>query len=42
MMARELVLLASKAGATSVVANTLPQANPSTRVLQKVGFHYAK
>lgn len=38
-MARELVCLAAKAGAASVVAETLPQPNPSTRVLQRVGFH---
>jgi dihydropteroate synthase len=40
-MARELVLLAKAAGARCVVADTLPEANPSTRVLQKVGFHRA-
>src|SRR5207237_7885901 len=40
-MARELVVLAATAKAREVVAQTLPQANPSTRVLQKVGFHRA-
>ncbi|MBK7858880.1 MAG: dihydropteroate synthase [Archangiaceae bacterium] len=40
-MARELVLLAARAGAATVIAETLPEANPSTRVLQKVGFHRA-
>lgn len=40
-MARELVLLARAAGVTSVIAETLPEANPSTRVLQRVGFHRA-
>src|SRR5205085_770623 len=40
-MARELVLLARAAGVASVVAETLPEANPSTRVPQRVGFRRA-
>lgn len=40
-MARELVHLARGQGVHSVIAETLPEENPSTRVLRKVGFHRA-
>jgi len=40
-MARELVQLALPQKVPVLVAETLPQANPSTRVLQRVGFHRA-
>src|SRR5688572_1626829 len=40
-MARELVQLARAQNVATVVANTLPEPNPSTRVLQRVGFHRA-
>lgn len=36
--ARQLVARAAAAGATTVLAHTLPEANPSTRVLTSLGF----
>ncbi len=40
-MARELVQLAAAERGPRLVAETLPEVNPSTRVLQRVGFHRA-
>src|SRR5438552_3430629 len=40
-MARELVALAAGQSVVQLVAETMPRANPSTRVLERVGFHRA-
>jgi ribosomal-protein-alanine N-acetyltransferase len=37
-VARGLLLIARRDGASSVIAHTLPEANASTRVLEKAGF----
>lgn len=39
--ARAMVEKAGAAGVTTVIAHTLPEDNPSTRVLRKVGFRFA-
>ena len=40
-MARELVTLAREHGAAQIRAQTLPEPNASTRILEKLGFRWA-
>lgn len=40
-MARELIQLAFKHGVRRIKAQTLPEANASTRILEKLGFEYS-